>query len=149
MYLEKIFLDFVRMNVYDKSPRQTIDLSKTCFYERNSNAPSTCNEPGGKLWQHHIQSWEYWDIKTNTSEIWIEIQYLSLKKMHFKMSWVKSLWPSDAIWWHRSGSTLIQVTAWCHQASSHYLKQCWPNIVGVLWHSHVSSFIGIAQDIEL
>ena len=24
-------------------------------------------------------------------------------------------------------STLVQVMVWCHQASSHYLNQCWPN----------------------
>ena len=30
--------------------------------------------------------------------------------------WADSLWPSDAIWWHRSGSTLAQVIAWRHQA---------------------------------
>ena len=23
-------------------------------------------------------------------------------------------------------STLVQVMAWCHQAASHYLNQCWP-----------------------
>ena len=23
-------------------------------------------------------------------------------------------------------STLVQVVAWCHQATSHYLSQCWP-----------------------
>ena len=23
-------------------------------------------------------------------------------------------------------STLVQVMAWCHQATSHYLRQCWP-----------------------
>ena len=23
-------------------------------------------------------------------------------------------------------STIIQVMAWCHQATSHYLRQCWP-----------------------
>ena len=26
---------------------------------------------------------------------------------------------------HRSGSTLAQVMAWCRQAPSHYLNQCW------------------------
>ena len=26
-----------------------------------------------------------------------------------------------------SKSTLVQVMAWCHQATSHYLGQCWPN----------------------
>ena len=26
-------------------------------------------------------------------------------------------------------STLIQVMAWCHQATSHYLNQCWPRFL--------------------
>ena len=26
-------------------------------------------------------------------------------------------------------STLVQVMAWCHQASSHYLSQCWPRFL--------------------
>ena len=26
-------------------------------------------------------------------------------------------------------STLIQVMAWCHQATSHYLSQCWPRFM--------------------
>ena len=28
---------------------------------------------------------------------------------------------------HRWMSTLVQVMAWCHQAQSHYMIQCWPN----------------------
>ena len=38
---------------------------------------------------------------------------------------LNSLWPSDAIWRHRSGSTLAQVMACCLKAPSHYLNQCW------------------------
>ena len=38
---------------------------------------------------------------------------------------LNSLWPSDAIWWHRSWSTLVQVMACCLTAPSHYLNQCW------------------------
>ena len=26
-------------------------------------------------------------------------------------------------------STLVQVMAWCHQAASHYLSQCWPTFM--------------------
>ena len=26
-------------------------------------------------------------------------------------------------------STLVQVMAWCHQATSHYLSQCWPSFL--------------------
>ena len=49
---------------------------------------------------------------------------------------VNSLWPSDAIWRHRSGSTLAQVMACCLTAPSHYLNQCWLTISKVhAWHS--------------
>ena len=37
---------------------------------------------------------------------------------------LNSLWPSDAIWQQRSGSTLAQVMACCLMAPSHYLTQC-------------------------
>ena len=48
---------------------------------------------------------------------------------------LNSLWPSDAIWWHRSGSTLAQVMACCLTAPSHYLNQCWLIISKVQWQS--------------
>ena len=48
---------------------------------------------------------------------------------------VNSLWPSDTIWWHRSGSILAQVMACCLTAPSHYLKQSWFTVKGILWHS--------------
>ena len=38
---------------------------------------------------------------------------------------ITSLWPSDAIWRHRSESTLGQVMAYCLTTPSHYLNQCW------------------------
>ena len=34
--------------------------------------------------------------------------------------WVNSLWPSDAIWWQRSGSTLVQLMACCLTTPSQY-----------------------------
>ena len=66
----------------------------------------------------------------------------------FKKLWQNiSLWPSDAIWWHRSGSTLAQVMACCLKAPSHYLNQCWFIITDVFWHSHEGNFTRNAQDI--
>ena len=44
-------------------------------------------------------------------------------------------WPSDAIWRHRSRSTLAQVMACCLTAPSHYLNQCWLIISKFLWYS--------------
>ena len=41
-----------------------------------------------------------------------------------------SLCPCDVIWWHRSGSTLAQVTACCLTAPSRYLNQFRPHFWG-------------------
>ena len=46
-----------------------------------------------------------------------------------------SQWPSNAICWHRSWSTLAQVMACCMMAPSHYLNQCWLIIKAVVWYS--------------
>ena len=54
---------------------------------------------------------------------------------------VNSLWPSDAIWRQRSGSTLAQVMACCLAAPSHYLNQWWLIISRVQSHSYEGSFI--------
>ena len=43
--------------------------------------------------------------------------------------------PSDAIWWHRSGSTLSQVMACCH-----YQNQCWLIISKIKLHSSDGNF---------
>ena len=60
-------------------------------------------------------------------------------------------WPSNAIWWHRSVSTLAQVMACCQTAPSHYLNQCWLIISEVLWHSPKGKFTGkiLILDISL
>ena len=53
---------------------------------------------------------------------------------------INSLWPSDTIWWHKSGSTLAQVMACCLTAPSHYLNQCWLISGKVQWHPSESNF---------
>ena len=53
---------------------------------------------------------------------------------------INSLWPSDTIWRHNSGSTLAQVMACCLMAPSHYLNQCWLIISNVEWHSSEGKF---------
>ena len=45
--------------------------------------------------------------------------------------WLNSLWPSDAIWQHRSASTLAHIMACCLTAPSQYRKQFWLIINGV------------------
>ena len=76
--------------------------------------------------------------------------YLLISYPHWKwlmgshetmLTWrVNTLWPGGTIWWKRTGSTLAEVMAWCHQATSHYLNQCWLIISKVLWHSPEGNF---------
>ena len=123
-------------------------------------------------------------LGTIFSEILIKIHTCSFKKMHLKMAsissrpqCVNSFWPTDAIWWHWSGSTLVYIMACCLMASTHYLNLCWlMNWSGstlvyvmacclmapthylnlcwlikneVLWHSSKANSTGSAQDINL
>ena len=53
---------------------------------------------------------------------------------------LKSLGPSDAIWWHTFGSKSAQVNAFWLMAPSHYLNQCWLNFNEDLWNSPESNF---------
>ena len=59
---------------------------------------------------------------------------------HYIYHILNSVWPSDTIWWERSGSTLAQVIAWCLMAPSQYLNQCWVPITEVLLHSTEINF---------
>ena len=66
--------------------------------------------------------------------------YVNLRNKHFwwLTGWLRifdSLWPSDAIWWHRSRSALAEVMAGWLTAPGHYLNQCWLIISKVQWHS--------------
>ena len=58
-----------------------------------------------------------------------------------------SFWSSDAIQWHRFGSSLAQLMTCCLTVSSHYLNRCWLNIGEVLWHLPIIIFSGNVQDI--
>ena len=48
------------------------------------------------------------------------------------------MWPIDAIWWHKTGSILVQLMACCLTAPSHYLNQSWLLIHSVVFHRAVS-----------
>ena len=40
-------------------------------------------------------------------------------------AWLNLLWSDDAMWWHRSESTLAQAIDCCLKAPDHYMDQCW------------------------
>ena len=84
-----------------------------------------------------------------------EISYCLLKLYMFTKdqtsetdTWLyafNSVWPGDAIWSHRPGSTLPQVMACCLTAPSHHLNQCYYLINKALWHPPESSFTASKQ----
>ena len=52
-----------------------------------------------------------------------------------RLQWVNSLGPGNALWQHRSRSTLAQVRACCLMAPNHYYpNQCWFRINKLLWY---------------
>ena len=67
----------------------------------------------------------------------IVMNFVSIMANHIE---INSLWPSDTIWRHKSGSTLAQVMACCLTAPSHYLNECWLTISKVQWHPSESNF---------
>ena len=86
-----------------------------------------------------------WTIGANFTEILSEIHIFLIKKMHLKISsgkwWtfcpcLNSLWPNDAIWQYRSGSTLTQIMACWLMAPSHYLNKYWLIISEAQWYSY-------------
>ena len=52
----------------------------------------------------------------------------------------KSLWPSDIIWRHKSGSTFTQAMTSCPTVQSHHLTQCWLIINCVFCGIHMRAF---------
>ena len=58
------------------------------------------------------------------------------------------LWCSDAILWHRTGSTSAQVMDWCLMTPSHDLNQCWLLINEVLYYSQSAQAIILCYEFE-
>ena len=74
----------------------------------------------------------YW---TTQLYIWKSVPQFATVGNH-----LNSLRPSDAIWRHRSGSTLAQVMACCLMEPSHYLNQYWLIITNIQFHSSDGNF---------
>ena len=79
--------------------------------------------------------WKWTCIFYHFTSLSSMVQVVECFLMDHKELFLNSLWPSDAIWRHRSGSTLAQVMACCLTAPSHYLNQCWLVIIKGQWHS--------------
>ena len=87
---------------------------------------------------NHLTDWATWTGTESLDDI----------KYNTCLYFLNSLWPCDAIWWHKTGSPLAQVMACCLMAPSHYLKQCWLIIIEVFdgnFTSDTSTIIEISH----
>ena len=93
-------------------------------------------------WQHISVKLESKDknfLQQNTSQ-----QVVCKKLVVLLRPWwecVNSLWSNDAIWQHRSGSTMVQVMVCFLTAPSHYMNRCLVLISEVLWHPSEKFYI--------
>ena len=79
---------------------------------------------------------------------WGRVTHISVSKAcHHWPQCINSLWPSDTIWWQRSGSTLAPVMDCCQTAPNHYLNHCWLIINNVLWHSSEGIIMRRSEDV--
>ena len=76
---------------------------------------------------HHVVDYGNQLVLMNYYIIWPNETYLGWEILN-------SLWPSDAIWWCKSGSILIKVMACCLTGPSYYLNQFWVIINEACWH---------------
>ena len=65
-----------------------------------------------------------YNAKYNGKIYWMMLN-INIHRTEIHKLVLNSMWPNDATWQQRSGSTLAQVMAWCLTATSHYLNQCW------------------------
>ena len=78
------------------------------------------------LWFFLICAWaNSWSNNRYAGDLRSHRAHYDVTVMYPGIPPTRSLWPSDAIWRQRSGSTLAQVMSCCLTAPSHYLNQCW------------------------
>ena len=65
--------------------------------------------------------WKYLHLSTSERNELAKRIGTTVEQVSYQWSICKMMWPNDAIWWHRSGS-------------SHYLNQCW---LIIKWTCHI------------
>ena len=59
------------------------------------------------------------------TQVWFQRHMALITEYSQGVTTINSLWPSEAIWWHRSVPTMAWMMACCLMAPSHYLTQYW------------------------
>ena len=134
--------DCLLNRVFRRRSKNESKLRVTGFRAGNSPAKypaqRASNAANVSIW------WRHHGCFTNTVVNVMGNHKINLMANRVHIAWnvlyIDSLWPSDTIWRHNSGSTLARVMACCLTAPSHYLNWCWLIISKVQWHPSESNF---------
>ena len=99
-----------------------------------SPIPETCKWQGSSVIFHALSTTNYLFEKIIINSLALGKFEWNFRYVIFKQFLVIDGWGISCeialIWmsldFTDDQSTLVQVMAWCHQATSHYLSQCWP-----------------------
>ena len=111
----------------------------------HSLVQNCCNSIANTCWNYNSLTLNHWHInglvqeRCNSSALAMELPLsctdpLNINKKNVD-KYLNLLWLIDAIWQHRSESTLVHVIFRCLMALRHHLNQCWIVISRVLCHS--------------
>ena len=90
--------------------------------------------PSGKCstWWHHQMKTFSALLAICAGNSWVTVEFPAQKPVTWSFDVLFDLWwgwwfktPSSPLWCHCNESALVQVMAWCRQATSHYLNQGW------------------------
>ena len=74
----------------------------------------------------------FWAEFDNATERRIDVVVRSqIHYLHYLKKRIRPFGPSDAMWWHRTESTLVQVMPCFLMTPNHHLNQCWPFVIEV------------------
>ena len=86
----------------------------------------------------------HWDFKGESFKHNFGVDMLGIQ-INLTLEWM----PEDLI---HGQSTLIEVMAWCHSATSHYLNQCWPEFLchmASLGHNELTPLLAVQYFIHV
>ena len=81
------------------------------------------------LWSQGISSYQIYLVHLQYMSVLGRLTHCPLRLFCFQIGIFRSCYENGLLWisWHLTDdkSILVQVIAWCHQATNHYLSQYW------------------------
>ena len=96
----------------------------------NSPSQRASNEENSSIWWRHHEGIHQWWCQPWRNRFYVRVSLCTVDVVaenwgisyEIALRWISPDFTDDK-------STLVQVMAWCRQATSHYLSQCWPRSV--------------------